>query len=413
MPTSTTVQRFPYSYRVVNKTDEVVTDDATNSGLLPATDSVTLSGPLDGWRNLIRNGDNATTSAFGTKWNSIQGNSSIEVLRKNTLLPFPSGSRRTVITGNFPPLGLPSFALDMSDTSANNQALTRFYNRISSQETAFKGMVFTGELAESLAMIRRPAASLRRGIGDYLRNLRRLRNKSTKRARLKAVRDSWLEYSFGWMPLISDIDSGVKAFYGSNLVRPIFKMLSAEGQSDEVFDLPFETTGVGSNFNLLYRVRMTQSVNVRYRGVYDSRGGGIPDSHHYGFRPSEFLPTLWELIPYSFLVDYFTNIGDIVSSWSYRFIGCRWSSRTIYRIGSYKTIGMKVYPINEPYPYEHTILGADLGSSETSRHSFVRTPSVVLGVPSLELQVPGMGTKWVNIIALATDLKATRHAIAR
>lgn len=33
-----------------------------------------------------------------------------------------------------------------------------------------------------------------------------------------------------------------------------------------------------------------------------------------GFSLRSFVPTIWELIPYSFLVDYFSNLGDLVTS---------------------------------------------------------------------------------------------------
>jgi len=36
----------------------------------------------------------------------------------------------------------------------------------------------------------------------------------------------------------------------------------------------------------------------------------------FGFQPSEFLPTAWELLPWSFLADYFSNIGDCLTAWS-------------------------------------------------------------------------------------------------
>jgi hypothetical protein len=34
----------------------------------------------------------------------------------------------------------------------------------------------------------------------------------------------------------------------------------------------------------------------------------------FGFTPSELVPTAWELLPWSFLVDYFVNVGDVLSS---------------------------------------------------------------------------------------------------
>jgi hypothetical protein len=48
-----------------------------------------------------------------------------------------------------------------------------------------------------------------------------------------------------------------------------------------------------------------------------------------GLGPGDILPTIYELIPYSFVVDYFTNLGDVISAWSHQAIRPDWAQRTV------------------------------------------------------------------------------------
>jgi len=263
-------------------------------------------------------------------------------LQQNRFLPRPSGRLEYEARGSLCYLGLPSFSLDMATTSADNLALKRYYSAINSVSTKLSGLVFTGELRESLRMIRSPARALRYGVSDYLRHLKRVGPTIAKRKRKSFVRDTWLEYSFGWRPLISDLDSAIDAFYSSKVTKPIFEMVKGSGRDKRVKS--FLTNQQASNGGLIwaYDVEDTEEVFVQYRGVYRSTGNGVSNSHHYGFKPAEFLPTLWELIPYSFLVDYFTNVGDIISSWSYRWQASDWTARLIRRQGQKTTMNEKV-----------------------------------------------------------------------
>jgi hypothetical protein len=371
--------------------------------------NVTKDGVIPHYRQVIASGGNATTAMSGTETTYDYQPGNGLYVRQSKFVPGENGQLRYAAKGSLCYLGFPSFALDRPTTIANNRALTNYYSNLQSVETKFKGLVFSGELKESLSMIRNPAKALRNSIDHYLSHLKKNGPRVKKPKRPSFVRKTWLEYSFGWRPLISDIDTAISAFYKSDAVRPIFEMVKGSGR-DKIVKTNSEEGHTHGALQWTYRYVQLEEVFIQYYGIYRSTGNGVPDSHSYGFSPTEFVPTVWELIPYSFLVDYFTNIGDIVSSWSYRFNNPAWTSRLIRREGEWSTSNEKfvIPPLSSLYTYSVT---GHPGRSVVKKKVFTRTPSVALSLPSLELQVPGMTSQWVNLFALSENFKKTRHAL--
>jgi hypothetical protein len=170
-------------------------------------------------------------------------------------------------------------------------------------------------------MIRNPAKALRSGIRDYLNRARQIGQRSrTRRIALEAIRNSYLEYAMGWKPLMSDIEAGCNA-YSTLMARPT--ILRVYGKSEQV-DPPKTATSAEFKYGnamgfviedfrqVSYNVKYVGAVRVRYNGSEDDAVDEV--RRLTGFSLLEFIPTAWELIPYSFVADYFANIGTILNS---------------------------------------------------------------------------------------------------
>lgn len=379
--------------------------------------TVTKEEGLPGWQYLIANGLNATT-ALAAQEVSVDDTVSDfgYTMWYNTDQPQPWAFQTIDIQGPLMSQIPPSSLGDSPGLlpEAEDLAIQKFYEHLAATQAQFQGMVFAGELAETLRMIKRPAEALRHGIGDYLGAIKRWAhgNRASRRKKQSFVRDTWLEYSFGWKPLISDIEDGMTAFYTSRWPKPVFQMVKSKGKKQKVSISPQHTWDVGNGIYIFYDVETRDEANVKFYGVYHSEGSGPSAFRHYGFSPWEFVPTLWELIPYSFLVDYFTNIGEIISAWSYRHIGVSWASKGIEFKSSLKTTNIAPKYLGSQVPPHKWVAHGSPGSSTASRRTVARIPSVSIELPSLHLKVPGMQSlKWLNIAALSIQLKATRRSL--
>jgi hypothetical protein len=201
---------------------------------------------------------------------------------------------------------------------ASSKAKMNLNKQLQKTRTLMQGSVFLGELKQALSMLRRPAESLRKGFGEYLTAVRtRSRGVGKKPDRIsKIAADTWLEYSFGWVPLVNDVKDGYNAY--KSLSRKSETIRIGAGASAE-FEFPTSYTDwlpyVGHCI-VSKTIRNFQKSHCRYHGAILLRAGMDTQTvmDRFGLNIREIIPTAWELLPWSFLVDYFSNIGDLLNA---------------------------------------------------------------------------------------------------
>lgn len=311
-------------------------------------------------------------------------------------------------------------------TEANNQALKHFIQRANEVQRSIQGGVFLGELGEALRMIRNPARSLRGKLDTYLvdakkRSIKASRSTSPKARTSKASRhksvknalsDSWLEASFGWLPLMSDVRDGAKALARLRYLQyqPI-ERISARGQT-ETFREEAGSSGTAGTASFSCKNRTVIQQQVQYKGGIKTSAPNARPFAEFGLTPQDFIPTVWELIPWSFVADYFTNIGDILEGYSYNRSNIAWCCKTTRRIAEKRCIDPQ-YTINAGP--DDTVLSSVFwpGKPSWTRKEIIRTEYDGTFVPSFETQIPGMGTKWINLAALSLNSRSTSKFLKR
>jgi hypothetical protein len=267
------------------------------------------------------------------------------------------------------------------------------------------GGVFLGELGQTLRMIRSGAKGIREGLDSYLSDAVKLRNSNlATHQRLGRLSQLWLEYAFGWKPFINDVINGAEALAenGSRGYSLDFLPVYSEASSKKIISEVTTAGGIGSITWKRTTIRENEAI-VIYRGAvatfaYDQR---YMNQANLGFTWDQFVPTVWELIPYSFLVDYFSNVGDVLKCWSFR----GWNVR---RIAKTEIL------ITRERSWTHSPSFANLGSNYDVLQNFMSPSESVSEIryvnrgaleavptPELRFEHPQLSsTKWLNIAAL-------------
>lgn len=379
---------------------------------------VTKGDNIPGWRQKLARGENVTTSLTGEKSKIRLTNGYMTAQRPKigtgTMIYLTESVDSYGLTTSLPTGSVTS----IDDTKANNAALRKFVGRLEEVNNAFKGGVFLGELAQTLRSIKNPAQSLRRLASDWratgvkLRRTANFRPLPERRRLVKeALADSWLETQFHWKPLLNDIDDGCRALAelatGQALIGP---RISGKGEARENVGVTVGSGGVNLLRYKQHTVVEDHSI-VIFRGAVrvNPRSNALMAPELLGFNPASFVPTAWELVPYSFLIDYFTNIGDILTGWSHSVSELKWCNRTSIRTARVdRRVHTNTAMCRETTPTVTLAHGQAKVICETTHVS--RDLYVGSLTPRFEFEIPGMGSKkWLNIAALLAGRDTDRR----
>lgn len=144
--------------------------------------------------------------------------------------------------------------------------------------------------------------------------------KHAKRLNLKAtfddLADIWLEYRYGWRPLIGELTT-LHDWFTS---EPGGRVMSSHGNaiSKDAVTHSFEDILVRSNgCSFVFDINCTfQKPTIKTGFTMVNRENSRNDSMlaQLGLDVESLLSTAWELIPFSFVVDMFLNIGTLLST---------------------------------------------------------------------------------------------------
>jgi len=362
-------------------------------------------GPnIPDWYQRIKTGRDATTYLYGRS-QTMKVSQWGHVLFRWYSDYGPTVKRRIgMVQGAIAYLPMPKYrSADVAlEARVDAEALGNFMKSVQNSQTALAGGTVLGELRETIAMVKSPVRSLRRGMRDYLDKIRKVQSKvRTPEAASKVVSDTYLEYAFGWRPLISDIQDGVQAL--SDLSKDLHPWHNVSGTaSDEVVSrIRYPDANIGYvRFKCPYAE--IRRFEVKYRGqVSGETNQFLADARTFGFTPWEIAPTIYQLLPWSFLVDYFSNLGTIVTAASYASSGINWVNRTYCRESINRSLGGYSYLFDSSIIYGIRFERFKQYKAETKSREVERAPYTGSLVPRLHVSLPDADSvKWVNVAAL-------------
>jgi len=252
--------------------------------------------------------------------------------------------------------------------------------------------------------------------------------KQKKRRYSKIVADTYLEYAFGIAPLISDTESVAEAFAQFNAertgayIKP--RRTKVVGQGESTVRERQETVGIVADSIIVYNSTNTQETKFRVQYVCGMNASLVADFGSnqrlldlLGFKPENILPAVWEAVPWSFLIDYFTNVGDILQASVCNTAAVTWICKTVSTVVTYQshtTVNNKLTRDRaQAFGYETAGGGGGTcGSWSVVRTILDRTVPPKLTIPNLVVSVPTDYAKYANMAALVLGRQKETRQLA-
>lgn len=209
--------------------------------------------------------------------------------------------------------GWPAKVLNLGSTSDSemielqNLSYSRLQDKIKRASlgvTVAEGREALTLMAQRAGQLYRSFKALKRGrFGDFVRELRVRPLKKHERTRWtkpKHAASIWLEYWFGWAPLVGDIDACVDVLTSAPppliLIGSATRKISRNGLiSDGGQLLSYQCTGRAV-------VRQYARVRIENPNALLRQQAGLTNAAEIA----------WAIVPFSFLVDWFGNVGDVL-----------------------------------------------------------------------------------------------------
>jgi hypothetical protein len=204
---------------------------------------------------------------------------------------------------------------DVAQSRARAKLLGAYLNAVNT----WRGGNFLAEIKESTEQFLHPVQSIYSRTWEFagiVRGLRRFRRNPIIYG--KALADAWLAFAFGIKPLIADANDANAALVrlGSGVDAKADRLkLRGSSRNTKILGVNTEDITPSGWAGDIWSSVITQKSDfkVLYKGELVAR----PESAafyavEFGVDLSDFVPAVWEAIPWSFFIDYFANVQEML-----------------------------------------------------------------------------------------------------
>lgn len=253
--------------------------------------------------------------------------------------------------------------------SANAEWLVNLAERKQSMEMIENRLLQLWEFARKLRRGDVVGAAWQLGLAQPREAARRVDKSLARRNKAKTFANRWLEFHFGWEPLASDIDSACKFLSEPINDCPIATRVTASYLDDKSMIV----TETWQGFDRLKwvragkrRVRIGGSVRIDNPNLFLANRMGMVN-------PATIA---WELVPFSFVVDWFVNVGEFLASFT-EF----WGMTIVDPYHTYYGTET-VFGTRQVYTYNPLVLQTmwEVSSTSSKHQRLLGIPNTTLGV---------------------------------
>ena len=234
--------------------------------------------------------------------------------------------------------GVSPTAYDIALTDKElERARKSLLDRYHQASRSVQGLVVVGEAVETVHTLARPGIALINATKVYLGRTQPLSRRIAKLLKKrggsrsnwatlvklnKRLSDEWLYYSFGVSPILADIESAAKFYNKRKEEKSEFVTFrSKDGFGHQSGPPPIvlaQTLASGVKFRAVRKDVSTCIVKLRSAiKIALGPGPAMSTIQNSGLTFRDFVPSVYELIPYSWFLDYLTNMSDIIDAWSF------------------------------------------------------------------------------------------------
>lgn len=215
-------------------------------------------------------------------------------------------------------------------------------------------------------------------------NLKAIIRRNGGKSSSKSIADAWLQYSYGWKPLADDIHTAQ-----ANVHRVLAKDMIIAAKRGVNYEMEIPYSNPAGDYSELSIVK--QQVLCELGAYLDHPEIAYLDT--FGLINPAVIA--WELVPWSFAVDWFIPVGRtleaITATMGLRFRGGRINTRR-----GYKTV--RTYNPGRRTPWRECL---DVGEYQETGFGFQRIPLLSFPAPQLYADMtPYSTTRALNALAL-------------
>jgi len=256
------------------------------------------------------------------------------------------------------------------------QAAARMYSR------GWDGLTFLAELHKVVSMFRNSIPKVIDLILEYVKYRRNFR----AAARTAKTLSQWLEGRYGWRVLIYDIIDM------NELIRSVGEdqLSRVKDRAGSNFTHLDSSTFIGSDTNITRHYVDVTEYSVSLRGSI------IAD-----FMPSKIslnpIVTVWELVPFSFVIDWFFSVGKALQALSFLALNNQYTACASYYIQANRQVSFSHLTFTDPYS---TLTGHNFDTCNVSESWEIkdRRPVVVPYLPRIAINLDAF--KVLDLVAL-------------
>lgn len=169
-----------------------------------------------------------------------------------------------------------------------------------------------GELSETINMLRHPLSSLYPLVDKFRAGARKRHRSKPSVPFSKILSSTWLEYSYGILPFLADIQDIREYFEKKRIVEleVLRRQAASNVREESIPPQNGEASGYYFKTTLTAKAYSMKRVTTHIYYKYNKWAENYLQLTSFGVNPFQLVDVAWAIVPYSFVVDWFIDIGS-------------------------------------------------------------------------------------------------------